>query len=238
MTASGTKTYHGVFKARCTAVTGNNLTVAVPQVFGDTLIVTSSVVGTYPDAGTFGYISFEGGDPAYPVWLGTLASTKASTVGANYYGSFEYKSLTSVSGTSTGSAMPLDTTDFSVGVSISNTSHVLISNAGIYNIQWSGQFQNNSNSLEDINVWIRKNGVDIAGSNGRVSIPARKSSSDSGSYSHEIIGWNYFLQFNSNDYFQLMWSATNTTVSLVSYDASTSPAFPSTAALILTVSMV
>ena len=73
MTASGTKIFSGIFKARCVAVKGDELTVYVPQVFGDTSITTNNVVDVYPKAGSFGYVTFEGGDPAFPIWIGTSA---------------------------------------------------------------------------------------------------------------------------------------------------------------------
>jgi hypothetical protein len=246
MTASGTKTYHGVFKARCTDIKDNAITVFVPQVFGTTPITTTNVVGAYPPPGTFGYVSFEGGDPAYPVWLGTSATVNSSLIGPqgpqgatpiSYYGAFQYLGRQTITSTTTAYAMPFDTTDFSSGVTRSNTSHINIVNEGIYNIQWSGQFQNTDNSIHDVNIWLRKNGVDIPGSTGYISIPARKSSS-AGQEAHEIIGWNYFLQFNANDYFEIMWAATGTTVSLESYAAGTTPTTPTTAAIIVTVSMV
>jgi hypothetical protein len=249
MTASGTRTYHGVFKARCVAVKSNEITVYVPQVFGDTPITTTNVVGSYPPPGTFGYVSFEGGDPAYPVWLGTSATVNSSLIGPqgpqgpqgathiSYYGAFQYLGRQAITSTTTAYAMPFDTTDFSSGVIRSNTSHINIVNAGVYNIQWSGQFQNTANSIHDIQIWLRKNGIDVPGSTGFVSIPARKSAS-AGQEAHEIVGWNYFLQFNANDYFEIVWTADGTTVSLESYVAGTTPITPTTAAIIVTVSMV
>jgi len=74
MTASGTKVYPGIFKARCTAIKNTELTAYVPQVFGDTSIIIKDVMGSYPSPGTFGYVSFEGGDPSFPIWLGTKAT--------------------------------------------------------------------------------------------------------------------------------------------------------------------
>ena len=73
MTASGTKIFSGIFKSRCVAVKGDELTVYVPQVFGDTAITTNNVIDVYPKAGSFGYVTFEGGDPSFPIWIGTSA---------------------------------------------------------------------------------------------------------------------------------------------------------------------
>ena len=71
MTVSGTKTYSGIYKARCVSVTGSEITAYVPQMFGDVKITMQSAIGGYPTAGSFGYVVFEGGDPSFPVWAGS-----------------------------------------------------------------------------------------------------------------------------------------------------------------------
>jgi len=156
---------------------------------------------------------------------------------AGKYGGFQYLGRQEITDTTVAYAMPWDTVDFSGDVYFSNTSRIYFPTAGLYNIQWSGQFQNTSNSLENIYVWLRINGTNVAGSTGFVSIPARKDNSP-GSQAHMIVGWNYFLQFTAGQYLEIMWSATNTTVSLESYPSDINPTRPSTAALIVTAQQV
>jgi hypothetical protein len=61
--------------------------------------------------------------------------------------------------------MSLSTTDISNGVSISasagDTSRIKFTNAGVYNVQFSAQFSNSDNSIQDVVIWVRKNGTDI-----------------------------------------------------------------------------
>jgi microcystin-dependent protein len=78
MTASGTKIYSGIYKARCVNVTGSEITAYVPQMFGDVKVTMQAAIGGYPSAGSFGYVVFEGGDPAFPIWAGS------SSVSASY----------------------------------------------------------------------------------------------------------------------------------------------------------
>jgi len=108
---------------------------------------------------------------------------------------------------------------------------------GIYNLQWSGQFQNTDNAQHDISVWLRQNGTDIAGSTGFVSVPARKSAG-AGNEGHIIVSWNYFVQLAANDYIELWWSTNSTQVTLQAYPAGTSPTRPTTASVIATLSFV
>jgi len=141
----------------------------------------------------------------------------------------------------TATLMTLNTTDFSNGVSI-DTSKIRVANAGIYNLQFSAQFQNTDNQIQDISIWLRQgndggSSADITGSTGFVSIPARKSAS-AGEEAHEIVGWNYFLSMNVDDYVQIWWSTTNASVTIQYYPASTSPVRPSTQSVVATLSFV
>ena len=78
MTASGTTVYPGLYKARCTANNGRTITVYIPQVFGTEPITISDLTGDLPTAGSFGYVSFEGGDAAYPVWVSSPSGAQGN----------------------------------------------------------------------------------------------------------------------------------------------------------------
>lgn len=84
MTASGTSVYPGLYKARCTANNGRAITVYIPQVFGKEPITMSEFTGELPSAGSFGYVSFEGGDAAYPVWVSSTSTTINNTEEPDY----------------------------------------------------------------------------------------------------------------------------------------------------------
>ena len=141
----------------------------------------------------------------------------------------------------TATLMTLNTTDFANGVSI-DTSKIRVVNAGIYNLQFSAQFQNTDNQIQDISIWLRQGNdggtsADIPGSTGFVSIPARKSAS-AGEEAHEIIGWNYYVSMQVDDYVQIYWSATNASVTIQHYPTATSPTRPSTQSVVATLSFV
>jgi len=136
----------------------------------------------------------------------------------------------------TATLMTLNTTDFANDVSISS-SKITVVNAGIYNLQFSAQFQNTDNQIQDISIWLRQNGTDIPGSTGFVSIPARKSAS-AGEEAHEIVGWNYYVQMQANDYVEIWWSTTLASVTIQHYPASTGPVRPTTQSVVATLSFV
>jgi hypothetical protein len=136
----------------------------------------------------------------------------------------------------TATLMTLNTTDFSNGVSIA-TSKITVAYAGVYNLQFSTQFQNTDNQIQDISIWLRQNGTNIPGSTGLVSIPARKSAS-AGEEAHEIIGWNYYVSMNANDYIEIYWSTTLASVTIQHYPTSASPTRPATQSVVATLSFV
>jgi len=150
------------------------------------------------------------------------------------YGAFQDGTDQTIASTTTAYAMKLDTTDFTNGIYVSNTSRMNVRNAGLYNLQWSGQFQNTDSQIHDASVWLRKNGTNIDGSTGFVSVPNKHG----GINGAIIASWNYFVECAANDYIQIMWSATDTSISLQFYPTATSPTRPSTASVIATMQYV
>jgi len=133
----------------------------------------------------------------------------------------------------TATLMTLNTTDFSNEVSIAN-SEITVANAGIYNLQFSAQFQNTDTAFQDVYIWLKQNGADITGSTGFVSIPNRHAGTDG----HAIVGWNYFLTMNANDHVEIYWSVPNVAVTIQHLAASGTPTKPSTQSVVATLSFV
>jgi hypothetical protein len=146
------------------------------------------------------------------------------------YGSFQDFTDQTAASALQNYVMTLDTTDYSYGVRIVDNSKITFDNYGTFNLAWSGQFENTSSGVQDVTVWIRKNGVDVVGSSGFISVPARHGSTNG----HTVAAWNYILNLEPGDYIQFMWHVENTAVSLVHYPVGTTPAHPSTASLIVT----
>ena len=149
------------------------------------------------------------------------------------YGAFQDSTDQTAANTTTGYAVTFNTTDYSNGVYVSNSSRLNVRNYGIYNIQFSFQFKNTSNDGQDVDIWFRKNGTDVAGSNSKFYLPARKSTGDP---SHLIAAMNYVLEMNANDYVEVMWRVSDTGVSLEQYPTDTSPTRPATPSTIITLS--
>ena len=166
-------------------------------------------------------------------------NTSAGGSGAGLYlpyGSFCDLTDQTAASTTTAYAVAFDTTELSSGVTLSNTSHLNVTNAGIYNVQFSLQFKNTDNAGWDVDVWLRKNGaLNLANTNSRFHIEARKSALDP---SHLIAALNIFVDMAANDYVEIMWRTQNTSVSLEHYAASTTPDRPAVPSAIATLAFV
>jgi len=159
----------------------------------------------------------------------------AAEADSSPYGAFQDTTDQTAANTTTAYAVTFNTTDYSNGVYLSNSSRLNVRNYGIYNIQFSFQYKNTTNDAQDVDIWFRKNGTNIDGSNSRFSLPARKSTGDP---SHLIAAMNYFLEMNAGDYAEIMWRVTDVGVSLEHFPTSTTPDRPSVPSAIVTLNYV
>ena len=142
------------------------------------------------------------------------------------YGSFYDTTTQTAAAISTAYGMTFDTTDLSNGVYLgSPTSRVYVDRAGVYNIQFSAQLDNTSGGSHNIFIWLRVNGTDVPNSASQVRLK--------GTDGELVAAWNFLYNFNAGDYFEMMWSVSDTSVQILAQAASSPvPAIPS---VILTV---
>jgi hypothetical protein len=162
-----------------------------------------------------------------------------SRMGGKYinfpYGAFQDSTDQVAANTTTAYAITFDTTDFSNGVTLSNSSRFNVVTAGLYNCQFSIQFKNTTNDTQDADVWFRKNGTNIVKSNSRFGLAPRKSSGDP---SHTVAALNFFVDLAENDYIELVFRVSDTGVSIEHYVASSTPTRPAIPSVIATMSFV
>lgn len=132
--------------------------------------------------------------------------------------------------TTTAYAVTFNTTDYALGASLSNSSRLNVSYSGLYNLQFSFQFANTDSQIQDIDIWFRKNGTDVAGSNSKFSVPNKHGSVNG----HLIAALNFYFELAKNDYVEMMWATTSTAVTIEQLPAQTSPTRPSTPSAIAT----
>jgi len=189
------------------------------------------------DQGFFG-TSF-GGLNAYFTKLTAIFAALFGQRGGKYinapYGAFQDGTDQTAANTTTAYAITFDTTDFSNGVTLSNSSRLNVSQAGLYNLQFSIQFTNTTNASQDVDVWFRKNGTNIDKSNSRFGFAPRKGVGDP---YHIVAALNFFVSLSANDYIEIMWRPTDVGVQIEHYAASASPTRPVVPSVIATLSFV
>lgn len=142
------------------------------------------------------------------------------------YGSFYDTTDQTAASANVAYGMTFNSTDLSVGVTIgSPTSRVYVDRPNVYNIQFSAQFINTGGGAHDAWIWLRKNGTDVPNTATALRVE--------GNNTQDVAAWNFLLQMNTGDYFELMWEVSDTALSLQTDPASAvHPAIPS---IILTV---
>ena len=167
--------------------------------------------------------------------LGALFGPKGGKFMNNPHGAFQDSTDQVAANTTTAYAITFNTTDFSNGVTIASSSRITVADAGIWNLQFSIQFTNTTNASQDVDVWFRVNGTNVANSNSRFGFAPRKGVGDP---YHIIAAMNYFVSLNATDYVEIMWRPTDVGVTIEQYAASASPTRPAVPSAIATVSFV
>lgn len=156
--------------------------------------------------------------------------------GFGAYGSFyDTSTVTLVQNTAT--AIPLGVTQFASGVSILGGSKITFAQSGKFNISFSTQLSKEDNGDDIVSIWLCK------GTNGGVCNNVSWSNTDmvfSGANARHVAAWNFFVEANSGDYYQLLISSAGTTLKtkILSTAGQSTPSRPETPGTILTVNQV
>jgi hypothetical protein len=125
--------------------------------------------------------------------------------------------------------MIFGTTGISNGISIVTNgtalTRITFANAGIYNLQFSAQLSQTSGGSANAFIWLKKNGANVANTAGDTRV--------AGNGDRIMAAWNYVFSAAAGDYYELAWSATDTSV-ILDYLVASAPV-PAVPSVILTV---
>ena len=150
------------------------------------------------------------------------------------YGSFYSTTTFTVAATNTAYTFTFNNTftradgsDLVYGVYVGTpTSRIYVDNTATYNFQFSAQIAQTGGGKLDVYIWPRVNGVDVNDSATQVSL-------NGGSGYAAVAAWNFVLNLQAGDYFELVYSANSTGVQ-IPYVAAAAPV-PAIPSVILTV---
>lgn len=172
-------------------------------------------------------IARPGSTNAYAATIGSLGNAFA-------YGSFYDTTNQTAASTTATYIINIGSVFSASGVSRADGGQIVFGAAGTYNVQYSIQFINSNSSVQDADVWLKKNGVDVANSNSRWTIPNKHGSVNGAA----IAAINFFVTVSANDYIQLQWAVSNTDVSIATLAAQTNPIVPVSPGVILTAQQI
>ena len=135
----------------------------------------------------------------------------------------------------TATQITFDTNDYLNGCTNDGTDGIHVLNAGIYNYQFSVQLKNTDTSIRSAWIWLRVNGVDVAGTGSKFDVTA----SHGGTPGCNIAAANFYVQLAAKDYVE-MWAAVDNTAVTFDYTAAQVSPFvmPSIPSVVATLSFV
>jgi len=138
-----------------------------------------------------------------------------------------YSNTDQTGSVSVATAVKIENTDFSAGISIANDgsgnpTRITFAVAGTYALAPSIQFKNTDTNDHDATFWFRLNGTNIANSASVVNVPK---ASDGGAVFSQIV---IYEQVTAAQYIEIMWLPENVAVTLdFTAAGAIAPAIPS-----------
>lgn len=135
-----------------------------------------------------------------------------------------------VVGASTETLITFDVTDFESNVELISpaNSQIRVRYPGVYNFQFSVQFDKDGGGTSKFWAWYKKNGVTAPDSGTEITIV--------GNNAETFMALNYFVPMNGGDYFELAFASDDST-GRIAYIPAASP-HPGVPSVILTVNFV
>ena len=199
----------------------NNLVEGKSNNTGDITLAASGASSTTIFDERIGYNSYIGLEP------------KTQTAASTYfpYGAFQDTTDQSIATITATANISLNVTDYALGTSLVDRYKIRVDYSGLYNVQFSIQLANADSQIQDIDIWLRKNGSDVAGSNSKFSVDSKHGSING----HVIAALNFNIELAKDDYVSLAWATTSTSVTVEHLAAQTSPTRPATPSAIVTI---
>jgi hypothetical protein len=116
------------------------------------------------------------------------------------------------------------------GITVTSGSMLKVANSGVYDIQFSVQLEKDSANKNSVEIWLSKNMVDVAWSNTTITVE--------GSSDRLVAAWNFFLSMDTNEYAQIYWYSSDSTMRLVAASGALTPQRPNIPSIIVTMNNV
>ena len=135
----------------------------------------------------------------------------------------------------TATQVTFDQNDYLNGCANDGTDGIAVTIPGVYNYQFSVQLKNTDSQIHSSWIWLRVNGVDVAGTGSKFDVI----SSHGGTPGYIIAACNFYVELQPNDTVEMWAAVDNTAVTFDATGASTSPfVMPAIPSVVATLSFV
>lgn len=166
---------------------------------------------------------------------GAQGATGPAGVRGSYYGSFYDNTTQVLNGEAQATPIKLNSTFTANGVQILDGYKISVTNAGVYNLDFSAQIWHNAGSkTEALDIWLAKG----SGNGDAVELPWSNTQLLFAKGERQVASWNFVEQLQANDYLVLYWASANTDFSMPALAARTSPSVPAVPSVLLNVIQV
>lgn len=135
----------------------------------------------------------------------------------------------------TATQITFDQNDYLNGCANDGTDGIAVEYPGIYNYQFSVQLKNTDTQIHSAWIWLRVNGVDVAGTGSKFDVI----SSHGGTPGYVIAACNFYVQLEPDDTVEMWAAVTDVAVTFEAEAAQTSPfAMPAIPSVVATLTYV
>lgn len=135
----------------------------------------------------------------------------------------------------TATQITFDQNDFLNGCTNDGTDGIVVEQSGIYNYQFSVQLKNTNTQIHSAWIWLRVNGVDVAGTGSKFDVTNKHGGIDG----FVIAACNFYVQLNAGDTAEMWAAVDNVAVTFDATAAQTVPfAMPAIPSVVATLSFV
>jgi hypothetical protein len=240
-------------EGRIGSVSNCNIAISIDRVSGtgtlqNAKFITAGLVGAQGPTGATGNTGPTGaqGSPGAPGTPG--AQGAPGTNGFNgqngqnglnglvpAYGSFRDTTTQQVDAVNTPKAMTFNQITPGVngvtssGVSVEFSSHIKVARTGTYNVQFSAQLTKTDSGNDIMDIWLRRNGVDVPMSNSEITITASL---------RQVATSNYIIDLAAGDYIELMYSSADLATRILAIAPGTNPTRPAGPSITVAITQV
>lgn len=115
------------------------------------------------------------------------------------------------------------------GVSVEFSSHIKVARTGTYNVQFSAQLTKTDSGNDTMDIWLRRNGVDVPISNSEITITASL---------RQVATSNYIIDLAAGDYLELMYSSADIATRILAIAPGTGPTRPAGPSITVAITQV